>query len=131
MDRHLQGLGARSHGALMSEDVLPSLLCPLKPALSCHASEIKVSFAETSRSSRDTPALQLPSRSTCKYQTSMVLEAVDTEFAGHELAKSPVCGVWCGSHLCSRGTLGSPKQQVLRVLWTPVGWDCSQLHCSF
>ena len=51
----------------------------------------------------------------------MVLEAVDTEFAGHELAKSPVCGVWCDSRLCSPGTLGSPKQQVLRVLRTYIG----------
>lgn len=51
----------------------------------------------------------------------MVLEAVDTEFAGHEPAKSPVCGVWCGSHLCSPGTLGSPKEQVLQVLKTRIG----------
>lgn len=51
----------------------------------------------------------------------MVLEALDTEFAGHEPAKSPVCGVWCGSHLCSPGTLGSPKEQVLQVLKTRIG----------
>lgn len=51
----------------------------------------------------------------------MVLEAVDTEFAGHELGKSPVCGVWCGNRLCSPGTLGSPKQQVLQALWTCIG----------
>lgn len=60
-------------------------------------------------------------RSTCKYQTSMVLEAVDTDFVGHELAKSPVCAVWCGSRLCSRGTLESPEQQVLWVLRTSIG----------
>lgn len=60
-------------------------------------------------------------RSTCKYQTSTVFEAVDTEFAGHELSKSPVCGVWCSSCLCRAGTLGSPKQQVLWVLWTCFG----------
>lgn len=33
----------------------------------------------------------------------MVLKAVDTEFTGHEVAKSPVCSVWCGSRLCSPG----------------------------
>lgn len=44
-------------------------------------------------------------RSACKYQTSMVLEAVDTDFAGHDLAESPACAVWCGSSLCSPGTL--------------------------
>lgn len=54
----------------------------------------------------------------------MVLEAVDTEFAGHELSKSRVRGIWCHSRLCSPGTLGSPKQQVLWVLRTRlgVGW---------
>lgn len=51
----------------------------------------------------------------------MVLEAVDTEFAGHELAKSSVCSVWCSSRLCSPGTLSSPKQQVLGVLRTHIG----------
>lgn len=49
------------------------------------------------------------------------LEAVDTEFAGHELAKSPACGVCCDGHLCNPGTLGSPKQQVLWVLRTFIG----------
>lgn len=50
----------------------------------------------------------------------MVLEAVDTEFAGHELAKSSVCGVWCGSCLHSPGNLGPLKQQVLWVFRTHI-----------
>ncbi|PKU35576.1 collagen alpha-1 chain isoform x1 [Limosa lapponica baueri] len=67
------------------------------------------------------PSPEDSNRSTCKFQTSVVLEAVDRELVGHELGKSPVCGVWCGGRLCSPGTLGPPKQQVLRVLWTRIG----------
>lgn len=43
-------------------------------------------------------------------------------------SQPPVCSVWCGSHLCSPGSLGYPEQQVLRELRTGLGWDCSWLQ---